>query len=36
LPERFLDQALTSDPEALLSRKTLDGLVTEYHRQRGW
>ena len=36
LPERFLDNALTSDPEALLSRKTLDGLVTEYHRQRGW
>lgn len=36
LPERFLTAALPSDPSAVLSRETLDGLVAEYHRQRGW
>lgn len=36
LPERFLTVALPSDPSAVLSRETLDGLVAEYHRQRGW
>jgi aldehyde:ferredoxin oxidoreductase len=36
LPERFLNTPLSSDPEAVLSRQSLDDLVTEYHRQRGW
>jgi aldehyde:ferredoxin oxidoreductase len=36
LPERFLDNALPSDPKAFLSRQSLEGLVAEYHRQRGW
>jgi aldehyde:ferredoxin oxidoreductase len=36
LPERFLDNALPSDPNAFLSRQSLEGLVAEYHRQRGW
>ena len=36
LPERFLDTPLPNDPEASLSRERLDGLVAEYHRQRGW
>lgn len=36
LPDRFLDKALSSDPDATLSREQLDTLVTEYHRQRGW
>jgi len=36
LPERFLNTALPSDPEAFLSRASLEGLVAEYHRQRGW
>jgi aldehyde:ferredoxin oxidoreductase len=36
LPDRFLDKALPDDPAAVLSRETLDGLVAEYHRQRGW
>jgi len=36
LPERFLNTPLSSDPEAALSRQSLDGLVAEYHRQRGW
>src|SRR5580704_15175704 len=36
LPERFLNTPLPNDPEASLSRERLDGLVAEYHRQRGW
>ena len=36
LPERFLNTPLSSDPEAVLSRESLEALVTEYHRQRGW
>jgi aldehyde:ferredoxin oxidoreductase len=36
LPERFLNSPLSSDPEAVLSRQSLEDLVTEYHRQRGW
>jgi len=36
LPERFLNTPLSSDSEAVLSRQSLDDLVTEYHRQRGW
>jgi aldehyde:ferredoxin oxidoreductase len=36
LPERFLDSALPNDAAAHLSRKRLDALVAEYHRQRGW
>ncbi len=36
LPERFLTTPLPNDPEASLSRERLDGLVAEYHRQRGW
>jgi aldehyde:ferredoxin oxidoreductase len=36
LPQRFLDNALPSDPNAFLSRQSLDDLVAEYHRQRGW
>jgi len=36
LPERFLNTPLPNDPEAALSRERLDGLVAEYHRQRGW
>jgi aldehyde:ferredoxin oxidoreductase len=36
LPERFLDRPLPNDPEAVLTRERLDGLVAEYHRQRGW
>jgi aldehyde:ferredoxin oxidoreductase len=36
LPERFLDNALPSDPNAFLSRQSLEDLVAEYHRQRGW
>ena len=36
LPERFLNTPLPNDPEASLSREQLDGLVAEYHRQRGW
>jgi aldehyde:ferredoxin oxidoreductase len=36
LPDRFLDTPLPNDPEAALSRETLDALVAEYHRQRGW
>jgi aldehyde:ferredoxin oxidoreductase len=36
LPDRFLDTPLPGDPEALLTRERLDGLVAEYHRQRGW
>jgi aldehyde:ferredoxin oxidoreductase len=36
LPDRFLDTPLPNDPEASLSREMLDGLVAEYHRQRGW
>ena len=36
LPERFLDTPLPNDPAASLSRERLDGLVAEYHRQRGW
>jgi aldehyde:ferredoxin oxidoreductase len=36
LPERFLSTPLPNDLEASLSRERLDGLVAEYHRQRGW
>jgi aldehyde:ferredoxin oxidoreductase len=36
LPERFLNTPLPSDPSAALSRERLEGLVAEYHRQRGW
>jgi len=36
LPARFLNTPLPNDPAASLSRERLDGLVTEYHRQRGW
>jgi aldehyde:ferredoxin oxidoreductase len=36
LPERFLNTPLPNDPAASLSRERLEGLVTEYHRQRGW
>jgi len=36
LPERFLTTPLPNDPAASLSRDRLDGLVAEYHRQRGW
>ena len=36
LPDRFLNTPLPNDPEASLSRELLDGLVAEYHRQRGW
>jgi aldehyde:ferredoxin oxidoreductase len=36
LPERFLNTPLPNDAEAMLSRERLDGLVAEYHRQRGW
>jgi aldehyde:ferredoxin oxidoreductase len=36
LPDRFLTTPLPNDPEASLSRELLDGLVAEYHRQRGW
>jgi aldehyde:ferredoxin oxidoreductase len=35
LPERFLNNALPSDPDAFLSRQSLENLVAEYHRQRG-
>ena len=34
LPERFLSTPLPNDPEAVLTRERLDGLVAEYHRQR--
>src|SRR5580700_6051261 len=36
LPERILSTPLPNDSEATLSRERLDGLVAEYHRQRGW
>src|SRR5580693_2663726 len=36
LPERILNTPLPNDSEAMLSRERLDGLVAEYHRQRGW
>ena len=36
LPDRFLHSPLPNDPAASLSRETLDALVAEYHRQRGW
>ena len=36
LPERMLNTPLPNDSEAMLSRELLDGLVAEYHRQRGW
>jgi aldehyde:ferredoxin oxidoreductase len=36
LPERMLNTPLPNDSEAMLSRERLDGLVSEYHRQRGW
>jgi aldehyde:ferredoxin oxidoreductase len=36
LPERFLNTALPSDPEAFINRESFKDLVLEYHRQRGW
>jgi len=36
LPDRFLGTPLPNDPSASLSAETLDALVAEYHRQRGW
>jgi aldehyde:ferredoxin oxidoreductase len=36
LPARFLGTPLPNDPAASLSAETLEALVTEYHRQRGW
>jgi aldehyde:ferredoxin oxidoreductase len=36
LPERFLSTPLPDDGAASLSRGTLEALVAEYHRQRGW
>jgi len=36
LPARFLDTPLPNDPNATISRRQLDALVAEYHRQRGW
>jgi aldehyde:ferredoxin oxidoreductase len=36
LPERMLSTPLPNDSQAILSRECLDGLVAEYHRQRGW
>ena len=36
LPDRFLNTPLPGDAAANLSRERLDGLVAEYHRQRGW
>jgi aldehyde:ferredoxin oxidoreductase len=36
LPERFLDRPLPNDPAAILTRERLEGLVAEYHCQRGW
>ena len=36
LPARFLNTPLPNDPAASLSRERLEGLVAEYHRQRGW
>ena len=36
LPERFLNSPLPNDAEASLTRESLDSLVAEYHRQRGW
>lgn len=36
LPERFLTTPPVNDPAALLSRETLEAMVAEYHRQRGW
>jgi hypothetical protein len=35
LPKRILSTPLPNDSEAMLSRERLDGLVAEYHRQRG-
>jgi aldehyde:ferredoxin oxidoreductase len=34
LPDRFFDTPLPNDPDAVLSRDSLDALVAEYHRQR--
>ena len=36
LPERFLTTPLPGDPAAALTHDSLQELVTEYHRQRGW
>lgn len=36
LPARFLDDALTDDPQARLTREQLAAAVREYNRQRGW
>jgi aldehyde:ferredoxin oxidoreductase len=36
LPDRFLEKALDGDAAAVLSRESLNALVDEYHRQRGW
>lgn len=36
LPDRLFEAPLPNDALAHLSRETLDALVTEYRRQRGW
>jgi aldehyde:ferredoxin oxidoreductase len=36
LPARFLETPLPNDAAAHLTRETLEALVAEYHRQRGW
>ena len=36
LPERFLTTPLPGDPAAALTHDSLQELVTQYHRQRGW
>jgi aldehyde:ferredoxin oxidoreductase len=36
LPERFLDQPLPGDPEALLTADRLRELITAYNAARGW
>src|SRR5262245_53614134 len=36
LPDRFLENALDGDEEAVLSRERLNALIGEYRRQRGW
>jgi aldehyde:ferredoxin oxidoreductase len=35
LPDRFFDEPLPDDPEAVLTRAQFEELVDEYHRQRG-
>jgi aldehyde:ferredoxin oxidoreductase len=36
LPERFLSTPLRGDPDAVLTNNSLQELVAEYYRQRGW